>query len=327
MLASAAVACAPKDGYVIDGRIDGLEGEISLVDAYDHVVQSSQITDGRFRFEGSVDKPQLMYVNNGLGKEFPIDTPVLLENARIKLRGDVKTFNIKVTGTRPNVAMTEYIRRKKQLNELDTEAYAALVRETFEANSDNLLGSMLIPNLAPYVSHEELLACCEKLPADLRADKIVSHYEQFAQANVNTAVGRPFVDFSIDGPDGAPVALADVVASHEATVLVFWATWARMSSETMSAFAKAARPYEARGATMMCVSSDYDAAKCAEAAQAAGLFGLSFCGNVEQAKAAGDLYGIDGLPRALLIGRDGTILCRTKSPMELEVALRNLFAR
>lgn len=325
-MCAAAVACAP-DGYVIDGKIEGLRGQISLVDAFDHVIQSSEITDGRFRFEGVLDTPQLMYVNNGLGQEFPIDTPVLLENTRIKLRGDVKTFDISVTGTRANVNMTEYIRRKKQLPETDMQAYAALVRETFDANSDNLLGAMLIPNLAPSVSSEELLECISKLPEDLRKGQLIEHFEKRAQAVVNTSEGRKFTDFEMNGPDGEAVSLASVVSSHEATLLVFWASWARQAVKTVGAYASAVKPYEERGATMMCVSLDYDKAKWADASRQAGIFGTNICDSVQKAQEVNELYGIDGMPRAILIGRDGTILCRpaSASALEIEVALRNYF--
>lgn len=168
VLALCALAACTREGYVIDARIDGLEGEISLVDMFDHVISSSPVENGKFRFEGVVDTPQLMYLNNGLGQKYPVDTPVLLENARIKVRGDVETYDIAVSGTVANKNMTEYIRRKKQLDEMDLGAYATLVKETFDDNYDNLLGSMLIPNLAPYVSSEELLACCEMLPDEFR---------------------------------------------------------------------------------------------------------------------------------------------------------------
>lgn len=326
VIAFAAVSCAP-DGYVIDGRIEGLSGEISLVDAYDHVVQTAEIKDGRFRFKGCVDRPQLMYVNNGLGQQFPVDTPVLLENTRIRLRGDVETFDIAVSGTVANVNMTEYIRRKKQIPDTDIKAYSSLVRETFDANSDNLLGAMLIRNLAPHVSSEELLSCISELPEELRKDELIEHFESRARAVVNTSKGKKFADFEINGPDGEPVSLSSVVASHESTLLVFWASWAREAVNTVGAYASVLKPYEGRGATMMCVSIDYDKAKWAEASRQAGIFGTNICDTVQKGQDVHKLYGIDGMPLAVLIGHDGNILCRTASVVELEVAVRYYFRK
>lgn len=320
----ACVSCA-HEGYLVDGRIDGLEGEISLVDAFDHVISTSPVKNGRFSFEGTVDTPQLMYVNNGLGQEHPVDTPVLLENTRIKVRGSIKDYDIRVTGTEANKNMTEYIRSKKQINELDTEAYLALVKETFLANSDNLLGAMLIPNLAPYVESAELLEYCEMLPEEFRSSKMVSHYEEVANAVVSTSVGKHFADFEIGGPDGNPVTLSSAVAANKATVLVFWASWARMATMTLADYAKACKAYEGKGASMFCVSLDYNKEQWAMTSRDSGIFGINLCDTVEKAQAANALYGFDGLPRAVVIGADGTILARCRTGAEVKASLDAYF--
>ncbi len=320
----ACISCA-REGYVIDGRIDGLEGKISLVDMFDHVISTSPIKDGKFRFEGVVDVPQLMYINNGLGQTYPVDTPVLLENTRIKVRGDVRTYDISVRGTVANENMTEYIRRKKQLDQMDIDSYAALVRETFYANSDNLLGAMLISNLAPHVSSEELLACCGMLPDYLRESKVVNHYESYARAVVNTSVGRRYVDFEINDRDGRAVSLSSVVGAGEVTVLVLWATWARVALDTMSSYARICRHYESRGLTMFCVSLDYNKEAWASMSEEAGLFGINICDTPSRAQEIADMYGIEGLPRAVVIGRDGVILGRCKTETEVEEVLKAYF--
>lgn len=320
----ACVSCA-REGYVIDARIDGLEGEISLVDMYDHVISTSPIKDGKFRFEGVVDTPQLMYINNGLGQEYPMDTPVLVENVRIRVRGDVQTYDISVSGTPANENMTEYIRKKKQLDEMDIESYASLIRETFYDNHDNLLGAMLISNLAPYVSSEELLACCEMLPDYLRESKMVNHYESYARAVVNTSVGRRYIDFDINDGDGNPVSLSSIVNSAEVTVLVLWATWARLALDTMSSYAQICRSYTSRGLSMFCVSLDYNKDAWASMSEEAGLLGTNICDTPSRAQEIADMYGIEGLPRAVVIGSDGVILGRCKTGAEVEEVLKAYF--
>lgn len=325
MLALLAFASCAREGYVIDGRIDGLEGNISLVDMFDHVIASTTIKGGRFRFEGAVETPQLMYINNGLGQEYPMDTPVLVENVRIRVRGDVQTYDISVSGTPANENMTEYIRKKKQLDEMDIESYASLIRETFYDNHDNLLGAMLISNLAPYVSSEELLACCEMLPDYLRGSKIVNHYETFARAKVNTAVGQRFSDFEIMNQDGKSVTLSSAVESNEVTVLVVWATWARLASNTLSSYVDICRPYESRGLSMFCVSLDYNKSAWTLMSKETGIFGINICDTTEKGQEIADLYGIDGMPRAVVIDGDGTIIGRCYEETELEEVLKGHF--
>ena len=47
-------------------------------------------------------------------------------------------------------------------------------------------------------------------------------------------------------------------------------------------------------------------------------------GDYNQAKACADIYGIDGMPRALLIGRDGTIIARGGKASDFEPFLEKL---
>lgn len=320
----ALVSCVKNEGYVIDGRIDGLQGEISLVDMYDHVISSSPIKDGRFRFEGIVDNPQLMYLNNGLGQEYPMDTPILLENAKLKVRGDVKTYDITVSGTLANENMTEYIRRKKKLDEMDIDSYVALVKETFYDNSDNLLGSMMIPNLAPYISSEELIACCEMLPDYVRETKVISHYETVAHAVVGTSVGHEFVDFAVEGANG-PVYLSSTVSSAKMTVFVLWATWARSAFDVLSDYVKVCKPYESEGLTMFSVSLDYNKEQWAEMSANAGLFGVNICDTPEKGLEISNQYGIEGYPRAVIIDSEGIIVGRCKDASEIKEVLESHF--
>lgn len=231
VLALCVLSACTREGYVIDACIEGLDGEISLVDMFDHVISSSPVQNGKFRFEGVVDTPQLMYLNNGLGQKYPVDTPVLLENARIKVRGS----------------------------------------------------------------------------------KVVNHYESVARAKVNTSVGKKYVNFEILGPDGKSVPLAEVVDSNEVTVLVLWASWARQASNTLSSYVDACSPYMSRGLTMFCVSMDYNKDAWASMSETAGLFGLNFCDTVAKGQEVEALYGIDGLPSAVIIGSDGTIIGRCRS--------------
>ena len=76
-------ACS-RSGYKIVGDIFDLdETDINLLDAYGSTIGSAPVKDGKFVIEGRVDVPCLAYLNNGLGVNYPIDIPVLLENAKI----------------------------------------------------------------------------------------------------------------------------------------------------------------------------------------------------------------------------------------------------
>ena len=359
-------SCLQK-GYTIKGNIIDLdEGNINLLDISGHVISSTDVVGGKFTFKGKVDAPCLVYINNVLGVKYPIDIPVLLENATIYVKGDARISHIDITGTKANENMVRFKMRKDQLPAGNTDAYLGLVKETFEENSDNLLGAMLISNLYGLVSDKELLDYCGRLPSEFHDNLYVEHYRKVAQARVDSEVGTmfkafpnfahwpnrisvlrgrmpvtrrlpyqwydtpnirvgTFKDFEMLDSDSLKVSLGDVVRAHEATVVLFWASWARDASIVIPEITEGCLPYRDLGLEMFNVSLDSDMTKFTECEKDFGLFGLSFNNGPEVGDKASSLYGFEGLPRVVLIDRGGTIVARGRSFADLAPSLKSLF--
>lgn len=319
------VACG-KNGYTIKGDIIDLdEGTISLLDVYGHTISSTEVVDGKFTFEGKVDVPCLAYINNALGVVYPVDIPVLLENTVINVTGDARIGHIDITGTKANEDMVEFKVRKDALAPNDNEGYLSLVKEMFERNSDNVLGALLISNLYNLVSDKELLHYCDRLSPEFHDDPMVLHYKNVCQARVDTEPGKQFVDLEMHGADSVAVKLSDVVASHKATVLLFWATWAREADEVVPELVEGCRPFKDKGLALYTVSLDSDMDRLGHKSDEYGLFGNCFGEGTEKGDKAAGLYGFEGLPRMVLIGRDGTILARGRSYQDISEELLKLF--
>ena len=327
LLAAALCSCGQK-GYTIKGDIIDLdEGNINLLDITGKVLSSTDVVDGKFTFKGKVDVPSLVYVNNVLGVKYPIDIPILLENTTIHIKGDARISHIDITGTKANENMVQFKLRRDQLPSGDNDSYLRLVKDTFEENSDNLLGAMLISNLYGLVSDKELLEYCDRLPSEFRDNLYVSHYRNVAQARVDTEVGTRFKDFEMFDADSLKVSIGDVVRAHEATVVLFWASWARDASTVIPEITEGCRPYRKQGLEMYNVSLDSDMARFADCEKEFGLLGLSFANGPEAGDKASSLYGFEGLPRVLLIDKEGTIVARGRSFDDLALPLKTLFAQ
>ena len=327
LLAVALCSCGQK-GYTIKGNIIDLdEGDINLLDISGHIISTTEVVDGKFTFKGKVDAPCLAYINNVLGVRYPIDIPILLENATIHVKGDARISHIDITGTKANENMVQFKIRKDQLPAGNNDAYLSLVKETFEENSDNLLGAMLISNFYGLVSDKELLDYCDRLPLELRGNLYVTHYRDVAQRRVDTQPGTKFKDFEMLDSDSLKVSLGDVVKSHEATVVLFWASWARDASTVIPEITEGCRPYRKLGLEMFNVSLDSDMSKFAACEKDFGLFGLSFSNGPEVGDKASSLYGFEGLPRVLLIDKEGTIVARGRSFEDLALPLKTIFAQ
>lgn len=317
-------ASCTDGGYVIKGNIRGLdEGDINLLDAYGHTLASTQVKDGKFTFKGKTEVPQLTYINNALGARYPIDLPILLENKRIKVNGDAPLGLIEITGTAANENMVIFKKKRDSLRPDDREGFTALVRETFEANSDNLLGAMMITDMFTYVSDGELVECYNRLPKELASNKLTSHYYDISVARMETSPGQKFKDLCMDDKQGFPRKLSETVASGKATLLLFWASWSYNNGNVMPGFADLCRQYSGQGLVLYSISLDSNGDKWNQAIETYGLKGINLQGDYNQAKACADIYGTDGMPLAILIGRDGTILARGSKASDIETFLKN----
>lgn len=322
---SAAVCSCTPSGYVIKGDIRGIDGrDMNLLDQSGHIIATSEVKDGRFTFSGKIDKPQLTYVNNGIGVRYPIDIPVLLENRRIKVTGDASKRHIVISGTRANENMVKYKERRDALAPDDTEAYLALVREIFDANCDNILGAMLISNMYSLVSDRELLECCDRLPRELAEDETILSYKEISQARIDTEPGCRFVDLESTAPDGELRRLSDVVESSSLTMLLFWASWNYSNADIIPGLMEMCRRYEGRGLSLFTVSPDTDKGKWKKTAEQFDVHGVNVYGDIEEARRLMKPYGIDGMPKAIIIDNSGKIVAKGQRVEDMEPMIANI---
>lgn len=319
-----AISCS-NGGYVIKGDIRDLdEGTINLLDASGHTLATTQVKEGKFTFKGKTEIPQLTYINNALGVRYPLDLPILLENKRIKVNGDAAQGLIKITGTAANENMVIFKKKRDALSPNDREGFTALVRETFEANSNNLLGAMMITDMYTYVSDEELVECYRRLPAELSKNKLISHYHDISLARMESAPGKKYKELCMEDKQGVPRKLSDAVAENNFTLLLFWASWSYGNKSTLPDFGTLCKRYSDKGLKLFSISLDSNEEKWREAIGKYGLEGTNLQGDYNQAKACADIYGIDGMPRALLIGQDGVIISRGDKASDFEPFLEKL---
>lgn len=135
----------------------------------------------------------------------------------------------------------------------------------------------------------------------------------------------PFKDFAMTGRDSVEVKLSDIVSVNKATVLLFWASWAREASSVIPKITDLCHKYEKQGLAMFNVSLDSDMSRMEECEKEFGLFGNCFSNGPEAGDKAAGLYGFEGLPRIVVIDSDGRIVARGKRAEEIEDGLERLF--
>lgn len=110
------MASCSSDQYLIDGMssVHGLEGEILYLkvikDGAPVVIDSSQVSHGRFRFSGIADSAMMAFLFQGENNVMPL----VLENANVTMR--IEEARLSTTGTPLNDTLSCFIQRKTQLD-------------------------------------------------------------------------------------------------------------------------------------------------------------------------------------------------------------------
>jgi len=144
--------------------------------------------------------------------------------------------------------------------------------------------------------------------------------------NRPASVGQAAPDFALTDLRGKTVRLADF--KGKIVLLDFWATWCKPCREEIPDFVELQKQYAEKGFTLLGISLDEEGAAVVK--PFAEQFGINYpvvIGNTQVTAAYG---GIQALPTAFLIGRDGRIL-RTfvgdRARSDLERAIRSALLR
>lgn len=184
VLATAFINCGggPKPNYVINGNIEGADGEIYLMSGKD-TVNVAQATDGMFVLSGELPEPGAYTV---MTKRLPMmilldegDT-LNLTGSIIKLKPGERIFT--VAGSDANDAFMALgndlmgimsdARSAKTMEERDSvmKRQTALVLAAAEENIENVLGVYLLSVPQPLygTSNDSVLAILDKVPERLK---------------------------------------------------------------------------------------------------------------------------------------------------------------
>ena len=336
------VACGgTKNEYVLTGIVpEGFEyGHIVHMSDFNDglIIDSAKVVDGKFSFKGSVD--DVKAVRLSLGRLYvnlilePVAIVVDMSNP-YSAKGSPLTDKY-------NEYMSEsenliYEAREKLVN---VEGLVSIDEPDYDAKLNELRGDIV----------DELFAKMDEIPLsylndhpndilgamifhtwmqnqmDLSAEKfressdLVGEYvlnfgpvkkmaEYYDKLN-KTAVGTPFVDFTIENGnmDGSSVSFSDYVGKGKYVLVDFWASWCKPCRMEAPVLAEVYNKYkeanfdvvsvavwDSREATIRAIEED----------------GYTWPQILDAQTIPTELYGIQGIPHIMLFGPDGTIIAR-----------------
>ncbi len=348
-------SCTTKPKYTIEGTIDGLnsgpavlkkiaDGELLTVDSVD-------IKDGNFKFTGSVDQPELFIItfNDTLDA-----VPVFIDNVDIKINASVDDIgNAEVTGSDltnifkgfnaelNNYNMhfrslyNEYIQANmggdaERVKEIEKEYEQAEIEQgeyikTFiKDNANNVVGPYVTyRHIAYKLDAAELEELINLFATELEGSEYVKTLKEQLATMKRVAVGQPFVDFTMNDPEGNPVALSSVVGDK--IVLVdFWAAWCNPCRQENPNLVANYAKYHEKGFEIFGVSFDKTKEAWLKAVEDDGLTWPQVSDLKYWDNAAGKLYGVRSIPHSVLIDKDGIIIAKNLRGEELGEKLAEL---
>lgn len=324
-----------KNEYVVNGVVpEGTsDGEIVYMSDYNDglIVDSAIVSDGEFVFKGVADSAmaRILTLRN-------LQAKLILEKGVMSV-DMLDPFSGK--GNLMTEEMNEYLSRsadiimeaREKLADVDASLPELEKREIHEKIVDDLfteldeLPSAYLkehPNdvLGAVIFHTWMQNQMEPSAEQFNeASKLVGDHvlnygpvkqmaEYFDKLD-KTAVGRPFVDFTIENgnSDGTSVSLSDYVGKGKYVLVDFWASWCgpcRMESPVIAEVYKKYKGdrfdvvsiavWDKRDATLRAIEED----------------GSTWPQILDAQTIPTELYGIQGIPHIILFGPDGTIVAR-----------------
>lgn len=328
-------ACGNKNQFTLTGEVvPATDGKMILYGfekGNPVPVDSADMVAGKFKFTGEVEIPQLRLL--GVEGQNRYIAQVFVDPAKMNMTIYPDSFEANlITGSKTQdifqLYMDEMITSSKSEEDLskryrtaqatgNTEEMDA-VRFEYETMMDNsqLYAKNFISEYSesPAAAYVYLMnffqeATAEELDSILtvfepiKASEFVEAIKEKADALRSSGIGAVAPDFTIDDPDGNPIALSSF---HGKYVLVdFWASWCQPCMMELPNVIEQYKNYKEKGFEIVGVSLDRnreDWVKTIEAKE------MTWAQGWDSEGAIATKYGVNSIPHTVLLDKEGKII-------------------
>jgi len=312
-----AVSCNSTQFHIDGTFADAPDGAyVVMVDQMTGAVDSAVVNGGKFTFDGEVDITTMKVVidpENPQGEKYAEFIPeagkvsvVLGDNVSVKAGPITDSYNAFVE--KYNSIYSQY--QSGALSEKDAdESLRSLYRETYAKNKKNIVGLIIMQNMAYDCSAEELEELLADAPDFIINDKTITSVRASKNVETESAEGMMFKDFSGVSPDGKEVKLSDYVGKGNYVLVDFWASWCGPCKSEIPNIRAVYEQYKDKGVTVLGIAVwDGDNSASRATMEEFGMeWNQIFVGDD---RTPTDTYGIIGIPHIILFAPDGTIYKR-----------------
>lgn len=204
------------------------------------------------------------------------------------------------------------------------QIYNDFIEDSYELLYENMgapYTDTLFMQMASMLSVEQRTSIFERMPKSMLENETIARIHEAYLAELKTAVGSPYLDFTAVTPEGKELALSQLVGQTDYVLIDFWASWCGPCRRLIPVLKEIyGRMPNGRLQILSC-SVDKDEEDWRKALTEEQMPWLQTREDAEHE--CSDLYGVQYIPYTVLIDKEGHIVGVNLEEPELENILLN----